>query len=67
MSDFHSEYQDGFLLCEFSHAARFSVGAKEVDLSSSDLHVMVASGPGELSAVGASSLWWLSPYPVARR
>ncbi|XP_037092732.1 putative ferric-chelate reductase 1 homolog [Pollicipes pollicipes] len=44
VTDFSSEYRDGFLLCEFTHAARFSVGDETADLASSDLHLMVSSG-----------------------
>ena len=47
MADVKTEYRDGFLRCDFSHAARYTVDRRPVDLASGDLHLMVASGPGQ--------------------
>ena len=47
VADVRTSYQNGFLRCDFTHAARYTVDRRPVDLSSDGLHLMVASGPGE--------------------
>ncbi|KAF0295178.1 putative ferric-chelate reductase 1 [Amphibalanus amphitrite] len=64
VSDVRTEYRDGFLRCEFSHAARFTVDRRPVDLSSSDLHLMVASGPAHAGGPGYHSVRRASGGPV---
>ena len=47
MADVSTQFHNGFLRCDFSHAARYTVDRRPVDLSSGDLYLMVASGPGQ--------------------
>ena len=62
VSELRTDYRDGFLRCSFSHAARYTVDDRPVDLASSDLHLMVASGPGQERPDTAHNVWWTSEF-----